>query len=69
VKYLPVYGIDQPVDEHDHAVIDSPELPIPVFLDHGVTGAHGTTLWVAIRPEKIDGFWRSSPEFVTDVLV
>jgi spermidine/putrescine transport system ATP-binding protein len=42
------------VDEHDHAVIDSPELPSPVFLDHGVTGAHGASLWVAIRPEKIE---------------
>jgi spermidine/putrescine transport system ATP-binding protein len=42
------------VDERDHAVIDAPELPAPVFLDHGVTGAHGTTLWVAIRPEKIE---------------
>jgi len=42
------------VDEHDHAVVASPELPTPIFLDHGVTGAHGTDLWVAIRPEKIE---------------
>ncbi|HEX4182810.1 MAG TPA: ABC transporter ATP-binding protein [Caulobacteraceae bacterium] len=42
------------VDEQDHAVIESPELPAPVFLDHGVTGAHQTTLWVALRPEKIE---------------
>jgi spermidine/putrescine transport system ATP-binding protein len=42
------------VDEPDHAVIDSPELPAPVFLDHGVTGAHQTALWVALRPEKIE---------------
>ncbi len=42
------------VDEPDHAVIDAPELPAPIFLDHGVTGGHGTTLWVAIRPEKIE---------------
>jgi spermidine/putrescine transport system ATP-binding protein len=42
------------VDERDHAVISSPELAAPVFLDHGVTGAHGTSLWVAIRPEKIE---------------
>jgi spermidine/putrescine ABC transporter ATP-binding subunit len=41
------------VDEHDHAVVASPDLPSPIFLDHGVTGAHGTDLWVAIRPEKI----------------
>jgi spermidine/putrescine ABC transporter ATP-binding subunit len=42
------------VDERDHAVIASPELETPVFLDHGVTGAHGAGLWVAIRPEKIE---------------
>jgi len=42
------------VDEHDHAEIEAPELPSPVFLDHGVTGGHGTTLWIAIRPEKIE---------------
>jgi spermidine/putrescine ABC transporter ATP-binding subunit len=46
------------VDEHDHAVIDSPELAAPVFLDHGVTGAHGASLWVAIRPEKIEIYKR-----------
>ena len=50
------------VDEHDHAVIDSAELPSPVFLDHGVTGAHGTTLWVAIRPEKIELHKRAGGE-------
>jgi spermidine/putrescine transport system ATP-binding protein len=42
------------VDERDHAVIASPELETPVFLDHGVTGAHGAALWIAIRPEKIE---------------
>ena len=47
------------VDERDHAVIASPELETPVFLDHGVTGAHGAGLWVAIRPEKIELHKRS----------
>jgi spermidine/putrescine transport system ATP-binding protein len=42
------------VDEHDHAVIESPELPTPIFLDHGVTGAKQSSLWVALRPEKIE---------------
>jgi spermidine/putrescine transport system ATP-binding protein len=42
------------VDERDHAVVQSPELDTPVFLDHGVTGAHGTSVWIAIRPEKIE---------------
>ena len=41
------------VDEPDHAVVEAPELAAPVYLDHGVTGAHETTVWVALRPEKI----------------
>jgi spermidine/putrescine transport system ATP-binding protein len=42
------------VDEQDHAVVRSAELPTPIFLDHGVTGAHAATVWVALRPEKIE---------------
>ncbi len=42
------------VDEPDHAVIKSPEMPCDIYLDHGVTGAHGATIWAAIRPEKIE---------------
>ncbi|MBO9543223.1 ABC transporter ATP-binding protein [Caulobacter sp.] len=42
------------VDEPSHAVIKSPDLPVDIFLDHGVTGARGGTVWAAIRPEKIE---------------
>ncbi len=42
------------VDEHDRAVIETSELPTKVYLDHGVTGAHASTVWVALRPEKIE---------------
>jgi spermidine/putrescine transport system ATP-binding protein len=42
------------IDEPDHAVVVSPELPMPIYLDHGVTGAHDSTVWVALRPEKIE---------------
>ncbi len=42
------------VDEPDHAVISSDEAGVPIYLDHGVTGAANTTLWAAIRPEKIE---------------
>jgi spermidine/putrescine ABC transporter ATP-binding subunit len=42
------------IDEHDHAIVETPELPTPVFLDHGVTGGSNTTVWVALRPEKIE---------------
>ena len=40
------------IDEPEQAVVDCPELG-RVYLNHGVTGAHETTVWVAIRPEKI----------------
>ena len=43
------------VDEPGRAVIDAADLAAPVFLDHGVTGGQGTTLWLALRPEKIVG--------------
>lgn len=41
------------VDEPGRAVVECADLAAPVFLDHGVTGGTGTTLWLAIRPEKI----------------
>jgi spermidine/putrescine ABC transporter ATP-binding subunit len=41
-------------DEPDHAVVSSNEAGVPIYLDHGVTGAANTTLWAAIRPEKIE---------------
>ncbi|MFM9851692.1 MAG: ABC transporter ATP-binding protein [Sphingomonadaceae bacterium] len=40
------------VDEPERAVVDCPEIG-PIFLNHGVTGPHEATVWVAIRPEKI----------------
>ncbi|WP_354070294.1 ABC transporter ATP-binding protein [Caulobacter sp. 1776] len=42
------------VDEPSHAVIRSPDLPVDIFLDHGVTGPRGGAVWAAIRPEKIE---------------
>lgn len=42
------------VDEPSHAVIRSPDLPVDIFLDHGVTGPRGGTVWAALRPEKIE---------------
>ena len=42
------------VDQPDHAVVASPDLALPVWLDHGVTGGQGTSLWLALRPEKIE---------------
>ena len=42
------------VDEPSHAVIRAPDMPVDIFLDHGVTGARGGAVWAAIRPEKIE---------------
>ena len=37
-----------------HAEVTSADLAVPVFLDHGVSGAAGATVWLALRPEKIE---------------
>jgi spermidine/putrescine transport system ATP-binding protein len=41
-------------DEPNEAEVRCSDLPAPVYLDHGVTGARGSTVWVALRPEKIE---------------
>ncbi len=41
-------------DEQNEALVRCEELSAPVYLDHGVTGARGSTVWVALRPEKIE---------------
>jgi spermidine/putrescine transport system ATP-binding protein len=41
-------------DEPNSAQVRCEELAAPVYLDHGVTGARGSTVWVALRPEKIE---------------
>ncbi len=41
-------------DEQNEAQVRCAELAAPVYLDHGVTGARGSTVWVALRPEKIE---------------
>ncbi len=40
------------LDEPNRAAVDCPGVG-KVYLNHGVTGAHGSDVWVAIRPEKI----------------
>ena len=42
------------VDEPGHAMIHVDGLDTPIWLDHGVTGATDTTVWAALRPEKIE---------------
>lgn len=40
-------------DEPDHVRVACADLPVPVYVDHGVSAAPDAQLWVAIRPEKI----------------
>lgn len=40
------------LDEPDRAAVDCPGVG-KIYLNHGVTGAHGSNVWVAVRPEKI----------------
>jgi spermidine/putrescine transport system ATP-binding protein len=42
------------VDEPDRAAVTCQESPVEFWLDHGVTGATDATVWVALRPEKIE---------------
>jgi putrescine transport system ATP-binding protein len=37
----------------DHVVINAPELGREIYVDHGISGAAGTAVWVAVRPEKM----------------
>jgi spermidine/putrescine transport system ATP-binding protein len=41
------------LDEPDQAAVASEALDCPVWVNHGVTGAPGTPVWLGIRPEKI----------------
>jgi spermidine/putrescine ABC transporter ATP-binding subunit len=41
------------IDEPDHAVVNTKDAGA-IYMDHGVTGATGTTVWAALRPEKIE---------------
>lgn len=40
-------------DEADHVLIASEEAGCDLYIDHGVTAAAGTRVWVAVRPEKM----------------
>jgi len=37
----------------DHVIINAPELDQEIYVDHGISGAAGTAVWVAVRPEKM----------------
>lgn len=48
-------------DEADHVRIGSAELGGTVYVDHGISAAPDATVWVAVRPEKIN-IGRQRPE-------
>ncbi|MCL6269769.1 polyamine ABC transporter ATP-binding protein [Sansalvadorimonas sp. 2012CJ34-2] len=42
-------------DEPDHVIIGCPQLPGPVYIDHGIAAPlEDRKCWVALRPEKIN---------------
>ncbi len=41
-------------DEPDHVRIITAELDATIYVDHGISAAPEATVWVAIRPEKIE---------------
>lgn len=40
-------------DELDRALIDCADLEAPVFVNHAIPGYEGSTVWTALRPEKL----------------
>ena len=40
-------------DEPSYVRIETDDLEVPIYVDHGVSSAPGATVWAAIRPEKI----------------
>ena len=54
------------VDDHaDYAIIQCPELDVPVRIDHGLGGPTERNLWLSIRPEDID-LYKEKPESMGD---
>ena len=54
------------VDDHaDYAIIQCPELDVPVRIDHGLGGPLEQSLWLSIRPEDID-LYKEKPESMGD---
>jgi putrescine transport system ATP-binding protein len=40
-------------DEADHVTIVSPALPVPVYVNHGISGFEGQDVAFGVRPEKV----------------
>jgi putrescine transport system ATP-binding protein len=48
-------------DEPDHVFVESPELPVRLYVNHGITGPLGMPVTISVRPERI-ALMRKPPE-------
>jgi putrescine transport system ATP-binding protein len=48
-------------DEPDHVYIETPDLPVRLYVNHGITGPLGMPVSISVRPERI-ALTRKPPE-------
>ena len=48
-------------DEPDHIFVESPRLPVRLYVSHGITGPLGMPVTISVRPERI-ALTRKPPE-------
>ncbi|MEA3131527.1 MAG: putrescine transport system ATP-binding protein, partial [Paraburkholderia sp.] len=48
-------------DEPDHVFIETPDLPVHLYVSHGITGPLGMPVTISVRPERI-ALTRKPPE-------
>jgi putrescine transport system ATP-binding protein len=48
-------------DEPDHVFVESPDLPVRLYVSHGITGPLGMPVTISVRPERI-ALTRKPPE-------
>ncbi|WP_044042022.1 ABC transporter ATP-binding protein [Caballeronia insecticola] len=48
-------------DEPDHVFVETPDLPVRMYVNHGITGPLGMPVTISVRPERI-ALMRKPPE-------
>ena len=48
-------------DEPDHVFVEAPDLPVRMYVNHGITGPLGMPVTISVRPERI-ALTRKPPE-------
>ncbi|WP_181969873.1 ABC transporter ATP-binding protein [Paraburkholderia sp. DHOC27] len=48
-------------DEPDHVFVETPDLPVRLYVNHGITGPLGMPVTISVRPERI-ALTRKPPE-------